>query len=95
MTTYTDADIRLAHAFADILLDWLGDEKYEQMKLKNVEYGGMCCASHDYCDANMAMLEAWPTVYRREYRFDDEADTLSWNRAWDAAHALGLICHKP
>lgn len=94
MTTYTDADIRLAHAFADILLDWLGDEKFEQMKLKNVEYDGMACASHDYCDANEAMLEAWPKVYRRDYRFDD-ADTLAWNRAWEAAHELGLVRYNP
>lgn len=91
MTTYTNADIRIARAFTDLLRAWLTPEEFETMRQLNSlsSYTG-CCASHDYCDANMAMLEAFQEVMLREYRFDDE-DHRAMNRAWEAAHDLGLI----
>lgn len=58
----------LAGAFADVLVEWLGDEEFAEMKATNAtpEYAGSdMCASHDYCDANMAMDAAWKRVIGR------------------------------
>ena len=58
----------LAGAFTDVLVEWLGDEEFADMKATNAtpEYAGNdMCASHNYCDANMAMDAAWKRVIGR------------------------------
>lgn len=59
---------RIAKAFADILGDWLTANQWAEMLAKNASpaYGGPVCASHDYCDSNMAMAEAFESVMGRE-----------------------------
>lgn len=50
--------------------------------------GSTCCASHDWCDANMAMAEAFENLGLDPLP-DDEAErermTTLWNEAWTAA----------
>jgi hypothetical protein len=92
MTTYTAADIRIATRFAEILKNWLDPADFAAMRERNVELSPQgVCASHDYCDANMAMLEAFQDVMLREYSFDNDEDHRAMRRAWDAAHDRGLI----
>lgn len=44
------------------------------------------CHSHDFCDANMAMLEAWTELTGQEcVDGEDEAACRAWNAAWDRA----------
>ncbi len=69
------------------------------------EYKG-CCASHDFCDSNMTMVDALETLGYKEASLDvdwtEEILTLM-NRAWDRAKELnfdpenvdGCICHGP
>ena len=69
------------------------------------EYKG-CCASHDFCDSNMVMVDALETLGYKEASLDvdwtEEILTLM-NRAWGRAKKLqfdpecvdGCDCHGP
>lgn len=78
------------------LLSDLGPRTFVTIRQRNATpaYQSGACASHDFCDANMVMLEAWEAVMGREYfrpDFDgttDESDTMG--AAWDWARAHGL-----
>jgi hypothetical protein len=49
----------LAHAFANVLKEWLSDEEMHSINVANWSSDDKStCASHDFCDANMAMDEA-------------------------------------
>jgi len=80
----------IATAFTRILNEWLTPEQIIEVNRKNStpEYNN-CCATHDYCDSNVAMLEAFKEVMGREHAFADEetleADTDITNAAWQIA----------
>lgn len=90
----------VAHAFADVLKEWLTPEQVAEANAKNKtdDYDDSVCASHDYCDANMAMDEAFkkvdPAFYAAAWA-DNEATggegkvwarmTDIWNEAWGIA----------
>lgn len=81
---------RTADIFVRVLRDWLTPAEFAEMRRRNdtAKYrDGGACASHDFCDANMAMLEAigsavgfHPDVSARWY-------TDLHNAAWDAAQS--------
>ena len=50
----------LAKCFATVLRQWLTDSEMSEINTTNADggYDPATCASHDYCDSNMAMLEA-------------------------------------
>ena len=50
----------LAKCFSAVLRQWLTDSETSRINAANAAsgYDALVCASHDYCDANMAMLEA-------------------------------------
>ena len=50
----------LAKCFSAVLRQWLTDSEISRINVANAAngYDALVCASHDYCDANMAMLEA-------------------------------------
>jgi len=50
----------LARSFSVVLRQWLSDTEISRINAANAAsgYDASSCASHDYCDANMAMLEA-------------------------------------
>jgi hypothetical protein len=75
--------------FAEVLKDWLQSEKFEEVRKRNAEdpeLGIYSCASHDFCDANMAMIEAFESF--GEELPDDDGDQAQfdlWNKAWSYA----------
>jgi hypothetical protein len=73
---------RLAFEFASVLYAWLGDDKYQEVLVRNRSIPANCCASHDFCDANMAMHEAFINLFGREPDLESEAHLSLWNRAW-------------
>lgn len=83
----------LAHRFTSLLREALTDEQWAEMRGKN-ESGAyrLCCASHDYVDANMVMAAAFAEVHRREAKFLDagDADIRVWNDAWALARQTAL-----
>lgn len=84
---------QLATAFVGVLHDWLTDEEFEEVRRRNregYEDSAYACASHDFCDANLAMEEAWLKVLGRSPDLDDQDDTKTWNAAWELAHQRSL-----
>lgn len=51
-----------------------------------------CCATQDFCDANMVMLDAWRSVTGRtdvpESEVIDGEDYALWDEAWAVAIAM-------
>ena len=87
----------LAGAFTDVLQDWLTPAQFEAMRARNRRHRGTTtCASHDDCDANMAMIEAFQTTFGAEPRLADQDDGAEgpdialWNAAWSLAKVIWL-----
>ena len=80
---------KLAHRFASVLREWFSAKEFAETRRRNRRRNNDSCASHDFCDANMAMLEAFETVYARPMVLEDTPD--GWrdlalcNEAWDKA----------
>ena len=75
----------LARAFSGVLQEWLSWEEMQMVLARNemAAYRG-CCASHDFCDANMAMNEA----FRRlgiPFEFGNDLHDTLWSAAWHLA----------
>jgi hypothetical protein len=87
----------IGDAFALILREWASDEEWQTMREDNRHIAPGCCASHDFCDANVAMDSAFTHVMGRDLTCDDdvqnvpemaqlqEADHALWGAAWDYA----------
>jgi hypothetical protein len=78
----------IAEAFAEIMRQWLTPAEFEEMRRRNVAYDDMICASHDFCDANMAMAAAMQGVLAREPDPGSGDDAALWNEAWTLAKRL-------
>lgn len=80
----------LAVEFSRCLLDDVGEKALGEIRDRNKtpEYK-LCCASHDFCDANMTMLRAGVQLgYWTEESFDCNGnDGVVMSEAWDIAKA--------
>lgn len=71
--------------FAAVLAEWLSPEHLARVReLNRAEQNPGVCHSHDYCDANMAMLEAFES-FGIEVDVQDDEQRALWGRAWDHA----------
>jgi hypothetical protein len=77
----------IAEAFAANLRRDLSPKDFAEMVRRNrtPEYAKGCCASQDFCDANMAMDEAFTEIIGRPLDFGSDDDTAVWNEAWEIA----------
>ena len=53
---------KIANAFSAILREWLSAEEMAELNERNrgyIEANSPMCDSHDYCDPNQAMIEAY------------------------------------
>lgn len=82
---------RLAHAFARVLRSWLDAEEIATVIERNRAQppGSGICHSHDFCDANMAMDEAFGACGFWRW-VDDGEDVIFvndelWAEAWGLA----------
>ncbi len=82
----------LADEFAARLRAYLGADKFAEVRRLNATpaYGGGCCASHDFCDANMIMFEAFEAIADRGHDPASQPDSDLWNAAWNDAAARHL-----
>lgn len=84
------ADI-IAEAFVAALREWLTPDQWAEMRRANQAEGdsNLVCHSHDHCDANMAMYEAFRSLGMEKLVAlelgDDTRGTLLWNAAWSIA----------
>lgn len=91
--TQQEQTVELAKEFAKTLQNWLGND-LKKVVARNKRTGlPDVCASHDFCDANMAMYEAFMTAFGRELSFESGDEELV-NAAWDAAKIAGFDASK-
>lgn len=77
----------LANSFGEILTSWHTPEQMEEVNRLNKtnEYSGGSCASHNYFDANEAMVQAFKIVTGKEINFQSDIDIELINAAWNIA----------
>lgn len=82
--------VRLAEAFADAIWHEIGADNYAEVFRRNLAETDSCvCHSHDFCDPNQVMLDAFELAFGREAEFsgDGEGDDMPTVRAawqlWD------------
>ncbi len=88
----------IAAEFTARLLAYLGRRKFKSMVKRNARYAAAgdhsVCASHEFCDANVFMIEAYEAVTGKRMRFSGGEDreqvdeTNLVNAAWSRAKAL-------
>jgi hypothetical protein len=91
VTTNTLPDVdTLATEFSIIIREWLTPDQCRQIDARNAaETDSQVCHSHDFCDANQAMIDAFA-------RFNvecDPTDDLHYNlcqAAWAVAKRIGF-----
>lgn len=73
----------VAHLFDLALKSEIGEENYDEVVRLNrtPEYSTGCCASHNFCDANMVMSDVLKTIGVDE---ESDAGNSLWNRSWEA-----------
>lgn len=86
----------IAAAFVKLLREALTEEQWISMRAKNAtpDYAGDVCASHDYCDANDPMADAFESVVGRPVDGDNAADCRLWGEAWAIAKASDLTARN-
>lgn len=79
----------MADAFAAIVRRELGPHLVEITdRNKTPDYRNTgSCATHDFCDANELMAEAFEEIEGREPDPSNYADAATWSQAWSIAAA--------
>lgn len=63
-------------------------EKIDAENARRVATGDTAtCATHDFCDANMLMLDAWEKFCLQPMRPHVQANADLWNQAWQIARS--------
>lgn len=85
---------RVAVEFQRTMAEWLGEDTLVEIDTDNARRGNVgTCASHDYCDPNVAMYDAFVTVYGRTPDFaiaEWNPDIAIMNESWTIAKANGF-----
>lgn len=82
---------QLATEFGNVLRQWLPPEEVHDVNTRNMsEPDSSVCHSHDFCDANMAMTQAWQNLTGAEFDPMNDADSATFNAAWRIAKADGF-----
>ena len=76
----------IANAFARRLLADIGPENLETCRKLNASYGPSC-PTHDFCDANVTMAEAFEEVTGVELDLQSDESVSLWNAAWGLCRA--------
>jgi len=75
---------QIAVEFSKLLRADFNEERMQEIISKNAtpEYKD-ACASHDYCDANEVMAEAFEKITGKAVSIQNQADCKLWGKAWD------------
>ena len=80
----------LANVFSRIIREWAGDDLAEIVQLNSEEDDTRICHTHDFFDANEAMMEAFAELGISDDLNDDVTAQL-WGRAWRLAMDNGFL----
>ena len=83
--TYLTAAL-IARKFSELLRLYISESGIRAIieRNKTPEYKD-CCASHDFCDSNVFMTEAFEEVTKEEFEPQDTDQADLWNEAWRIA----------
>jgi hypothetical protein len=74
----------LADKFAMLLREGLGEVKFQEVRRRNVDHkDDGICASHDFCNAYMVMLDAFKEIIGREAVMSEESEERPWQHDMD------------
>lgn len=93
----------IARAFCAVLSEWLTEAQMSEVRRLNTDpkYAG-CCASHNFCDANEAMDEAFRRcgvevletgIPDTDWPLMSQEATDLWNTAWSMAKLWRFFVH--
>ena len=97
MNSHNKKAIELANNFSRVLNEWIPEKLFEvnlRNKEKSYSEGGFC-ATHDFCDPNQAMINAFVSVFGREPAALNKKDNALINKAWNMAKAAGFKPYDP
>lgn len=80
-----DTTQQLAQEFARIIRMWLTHDELRQVVQRNRSNDANVCATHDFCDANLAMGAAFALVLSRCSDPQSDSDSELLNAAWRMA----------
>lgn len=81
---------KIARAFCGVLNEWLTPEQIQQVNILNAtDADQSVCHTHDFCDANQAMLDAMESL-GIEWEGIEDLDRIPVNEAWSIAKAAGF-----
>lgn len=79
----------LAAKFIEFIEDELTSEELREVRERNLRADYIdCCATHDFCDANMVMQDAFQELYPEltlDAIINDDHCIAVWNKAWTLA----------
>jgi len=82
---------QIARKFSDIIKSWLTPSELDEVILRNKEPKyAECCATHDFCEANMAMFDAMHAVLGVELEMENQDQEKLFHEAWTAAKAANF-----
>jgi len=84
MTSNPNLPILTANIFSRIIRDWAGDDLAEIVRLNAEEVDAFVCHTHDFFDANEAMMDAFAELGLSDDLQDDATHQL-WGAAWGLA----------
>lgn len=80
----------LATKFSKVLNEWLTAEQMDEVRQRNAGGDPLCCATHDFCDANQAMLDALDEAGIEWGGPEDDEGNRLISKAWDLAKSRGF-----
>lgn len=89
----------IAADFAERVRDYVGPEKYAAIRALNASstLPPMCCAAHDYCDANTflfdALCDAIPGLHDASQADNTESLYDAISPAWSRIHDIATRLH--
>lgn len=94
---FTEEDYqKMAVIFKRLLLAEVGEKNFESIFLLNdQEADPRICHSHDYCDANVVMAQAFSEVFGFDVDSQNEGHADVWNAAWDLAKRTMVASSRP
>lgn len=77
---------RLAAAFIECIREVMEDDELREIDRRNAaEEDRLVCHTHDFCDANVYMEEAFSRTFHYAPDVSSEEDAAVWNDAWNLA----------
>lgn len=78
---------KLSDSFRKVIQEHLLPDEIAKVNEENMFARDGICATHDYCDANIKMHEAFVQAFGRE---PGDADMKLWGDAWSLAKDRGF-----